>query len=454
MQRFICLAFLWVTVLDFFSRGDKWGRFKLLPGAAGYLFEVMSALVVVLVIVLGVRNRFRYVRPAYWLVFSGFLVVIICGAVVNAVAPGPIFAGIRVYFRAIPWFFIPAVWAFSSEQIKNQLKLLLAICLLQLPFAIEQRIRTADSSWGFVAVTGDWTQGTLEEAGVLSIFLVGAVCLIAAFYERGKLKAVHFIALFLAFLLPTMINETKAMIVFLPMGLIGAFLCATRPEVRGRRIAVGVGMLALFGTIWVPVNDYMMEDREYGTSLEDFFLGEGPGTLNQYLSFGGGVGSVEGIPGRGIAIRVAIQEIATDPVRLIFGLGIGNVSHSSLGQEFTGKHNSVYGRFVIMTFARVIFEFGLLGIMLLYWLYWLILEDCRVMARRRDGLFSDFAAGWAGVVLLMWVVTLYSLVETFSSLAMLFWYFSGLVVAERMRRSLPPDTLRPEFRKALLLPGA
>lgn len=433
MQRFIYFSFIAVTLLEFLSKGDKWGRFKVLPGAMGYLFELLCALVLVLVIVLGVRSRFRDVRPVYWLVFMAFVVVMICGAVANAVDSGPIFAGIRSYFRAMPWFFLPAVWAFSSDQVRSQLKLLLAICLLQLPMAIEQRIKTGESRMGFTAVTGDWTVGTLLHGGILSIFLVAAVCIVAAMYERGRIRLTHFVLLFVALLLPTMINETKAMIVFLPVGLLAAFLCATRPELRAKRVVLGVGMLVFFAAIWLPVYNLLTEGREYGVSLEEFFTSKGPGTLDQYMTFGGGVGTASDEVGRGVAIQVMLQEISRDPVRLGIGLGIGNVSHSSLGTEFSGAYESLYGLFATLTFTRVGFELGLVGIVLLFWLYWAILEDCRVLARTHGGLMSDLAAGWAGVVLLMAATTFYAQLETFSSLSLPFWYFSGLIAAERMR---------------------
>src|SRR5690349_18321834 len=80
-----------------------------LPGIARYLPEVISAVILVIVVVLGVTNRFKYVRPAYWLVFMAVLLVMVCGAITNGLETGPMFAGMRSYLRPIPLFFLPAV---------------------------------------------------------------------------------------------------------------------------------------------------------------------------------------------------------------------------------------------------------------------------------------------------------------------------------------------------------
>ena len=136
------------------------------------------------------RDRTRYAEPisvrapAYWIVFGLLAFTLAAGVIVNGVESGPIFAGLRNYLRAIPWFFVPAVFAFSDKQVRTQLRVLLAICLLQVPVAIEQRIYTTGTYYGFEAVTGDWTIGTLLDSGILSIFLVAAACVVAGLTIR------------------------------------------------------------------------------------------------------------------------------------------------------------------------------------------------------------------------------------------------------------------------------
>ena len=150
-----------VTIVPYLTAGDKWGRMAILPGPAKYAPEILGAAALLFVIALGIRDRFRFVRPAYWVVFGLLVICLAASAVANRLDPGPLFSGIRAYLRAIPWFLVPAVFAFSENNIRTQFKWLLGISLLQVPIAIEQRIKTADNYAGFVAMTGDWTTGSL-----------------------------------------------------------------------------------------------------------------------------------------------------------------------------------------------------------------------------------------------------------------------------------------------------
>src|SRR5690606_8582215 len=143
MQRFALFMIVAVTVVEFFAVGDKWERFRWLPKAFSYLPELTGAAAAVLVVALGVQTRFRFVRPAYWFVFGLLALAAAAGALANDLEPGTLFAGLRNYLRALPWFFIPAVYLFGEAKLRQQLRWLLIICLIQVPVAIEQRIKTA-----------------------------------------------------------------------------------------------------------------------------------------------------------------------------------------------------------------------------------------------------------------------------------------------------------------------
>lgn len=421
------LAFVMIvsaTTFDLFVDGDKWKRFIVLPRQAAFVPEILSAVVLVFVVVLGIRGRFKNVRPAYWIVFAALCLTMVCGIAINQVAAGPIFAGLRSYFRAMPWFLLPAVFAFSERQIRQQLKLLLAICFIQVPLAINQRMLTG------YHVTGDWTTGTLTDSGILSIFLVGAVCILAALYERRHLSLWRFVLIFLIVLVPTMINETKVMVVILPISLLVAYLVASDPAVRAKRLVVGLAFITLFGAIFVPIYNWTLEGREYATTLQDFFSDEKQ--MDSYLSDKKELGS-EGLARRGDAIRVPMQELLKDPIALIFGYGLSNVSNSNLGSGFAGKYARLWEIFMVTSFTKFILELGLIGFGLLLLVYYLIFQDCLALARKGAGLFSSLAAGWAGVTVLIVMCTFYTQIHVFSSITFLFWYFSGLIAAQRMR---------------------
>jgi len=446
MQQLVLLMIVVVTTAEYLAQGDKWGRFAILPGPVGYLPELLGGVALVCVIALGVQSRFRFVRSAYWILFGLLAFAVAAGVIANGVDSGPIFAGLRSYLRAIPWFFVPAVFTFSDKQVRTQLRLLLAICVLQIPLAIEQRIYTAGTYYGFEAVTGDWTVGTLLDSGMLSIFLVSAACIVTALTTRQILTKKQGLPLFLLLLIPTMINETKATLVLLPLGVLVTFLCASRPGARLKALGLALGLFAVFVALFVPTYNKLNEKREYGVGISEFFFDSDK--ARDYLLTNADVGAV-GWVGRGDAILVPARDTLADPVRAAFGLGMGNASRSALGQRFSGRFNPLYERFLITGFARIVLELGFLGFGLLMSVYWLIFNDSRAVARIGDGNKASLAAAWAGIVLVMILALFYCKVEGSSALSCLFWYFSGLIAAERMRLALLHGSSQPVLAKTM-----
>ncbi|MGH8223823.1 MAG: hypothetical protein ACREQZ_12705, partial [Woeseiaceae bacterium] len=160
------------------------------PQLLAYAPELLAIAASAAVVFAGVRSRFQYVRPIYWLIFGALGLMAICGAVVNLLEPGPLFAGIRTYLRALPFFFLPAVLAVKERQVRVQLLVLLALCALQLPLAWYQRITMPPGH-----LTGDRTFGTLMNSGTLSLFLICAACVLTGFYLRRRISLLPYILL-------------------------------------------------------------------------------------------------------------------------------------------------------------------------------------------------------------------------------------------------------------------
>ena len=431
MQRLTLLMFVVVTTFEFLARGDKWGKFQILPGAAPYVAEILGAAALAYVIVAGTRDRFQFVRPAYWFVFGALGLSCLCGVLVNGVDSGPVFAGLRTFLRALPWFFVPAIFAFSEKQIRMQLLLLLGICILQVPLAIEQRIATTSNYQGFVAVTGDWTSGTLMISSILSILLTSAICVATAMWVRKQIPTRFFLIIFLLLLTPTLINETKGTLFLLPIGLILTFMTAAERGKRTKQLLVAAGLVAVFVAAYVPVYNLLVEGRDYQVTIGEFLSDP---EKRRYLATGDEIGTTR-TAGRVDAIVVPLKELSKDPVSLVFGLGIGNASNSSLGDKFTGRYFGLYEPFLVSAFARIVLELGLLGFGLLMILFWNIFADCRAVAARDAGLIGSLAAGFAGVAAIMAIALFYKDIVSHVSLSFLFWYLTGLIAASRMRLS-------------------
>jgi hypothetical protein len=425
------LALLMIVVSLTFDYLKKIG---VLPGLAPYMVELTSAIALLYVIAAGVRTRFRYIRAGYWLFFAVFATVIVCGIITNAVGAGPLFAGIRTYVRPLPLFFLPAVFLYDQKKIKTQLMLILAIALFQVPLALYQRF----SKFTDTFQSGDLTVGTLTNSAILSIFQICVACVLIGFFLRKRIRLVWFIPLFLLVLVPTTVNETKGTLFLLPLGLMTVFLAGAPRGARLRYVVLAVGLLAVFGAIFVPVYDYFVKPR-WGYGIVEFFTMEG--RVEGYLEKKNADVGMTKEAGRVDAVMIPLREIAKDPAHLVFGLGIGNASNSALGLQFTGYYFRLFEPFMISSVSRFLMEIGLLGFALTLVFFLMIFNDARVVATVDKGLLGAMALGWTGVVATMALANFYKDPVAYGSMSLLFWYFSGLIAAQRVRLALQKDTV-------------
>jgi hypothetical protein len=189
--------------------------------------------------------------------------------------------------------------------------------------------------------------------------------------------------------------------------------------------------------VFVPTYDKLNESRDYEQTIWGFFSDRNQ--TERYLLANQDVGG-EGFIGRGDAIIVPARETLSNPVRAAFGVGIGNASLSALGPSFSGRFNYLYEPFLLHGFARMILEVGFLGFGLLMAVYWLIFQDARVVARKLSETKSTLAAAWTGITVIMALTLFYNKIEGSSAMTFLFWYFSGLVAAERVRLTLTRES--------------
>lgn len=400
------------------------------PAAAKYLPELVSALLMVYVVATGAQQQFRYVNVKYWLIFGALALTIMCGPLVNHEAVGPIINGMRYYVRAIPLFFVPAVFNFSDHDIKGFLKALLVLSLIQVPLAIYQRYSYAAHGWH----TGDGTFGTLMNSGILSLFLISVLCVLSALMLRGRISKLWFGLCFLLLVIPMSINETKVTVFLLPLGLLATFLVAAP---AGRRSVVtlqALGLLIVAGTVFVPLYDYLNKDVPGQFSIVDFFSNSKE--VDKYMNRKAGVGTGEEA-GRMVALVAPFNELSHDPIAFVFGLGLGNASKSSLGPQFSGKYMALYWNFMQqMSVTAFLFELGMMGTGLVLLLHWMVLRDALVVSRQDGGLVGVIALGYVGAWITISIGLFYSTIHASEAVAYNFWFFAGLFAARRQRLAL------------------
>jgi hypothetical protein len=405
-----------------------------LPSILHFIPEVLSLGLIAYVFVVGTRTRFHLIAPKYWMVFAALTLVIICGVINGGTGSGPIITGMRFYLRALPMFFVAAVMPLSDDQLKTQLKWLLAFGLIQLPVAVYQRLNIIAAD----RFSGDDVRGTVMDSGILSLYLISAVLVLVGLLLKRRIGKFWFTVLFFALLLPTTINETKVTVLILPMGLLVVLIVGAEAGKRLRYAALTLIALLGFGAIFVPVYDMLEQHNHYKVKLLDFFTSEEQ--LDKYLvahgrNRGTGIGGTK-LSGRGDSIMVPLVYLARDPVTLAFGLGMGNVSPSNLGKNFEGGYFRLFRSVLITSFTYFVLEIGLFGLGLIGVMFWLMFLDSQVVARRDTSLRGALASGWTGVVAVFGVCILYNVFYQFPSVTYLFWYFMGLICARRVALTL------------------
>lgn len=415
MQIFTIFMLVSVVLVDFLQ------RVHVLPGFAGYTPELLGACALVCVVTLGVRARFRLISPLYLLIFSGILFVMFCGVIINAVESGPLFTGIRNYMRAMPFFLLPAVFAFSERQVSQQLRVLMGLCLLQLPLALYQKMQPN--------VTGDSIYGTLMVSSILSMFLICSTCVLIGFYLRGYLRLPMLILLGALFLLPATINETKGTLVLFPLAAAATFILGAKRGMRFKNVVIASGIVVAFISGFAAVYDYTQRDRLHRQSIIEFFSGD---QVDTYLESGRGFTSDRKEIKRIDTIKVTYGYLAQDPIHLIFGLGIGNASRSALGTTFEGQYTRLFSGYLFLTGVRIFVETGFLGLALVMALMLLIFRDAYIVSRDDSGKMGAISAGWLGVVVVIIPGMFYKDIMATNAISFLFWYFCGLVAARSM----------------------
>lgn len=405
---------------------DYFVRLLGLPGVVRFLPECLSAIVTLYVFFVGTRGRFRLVAAKYWIAFGAMSAVILCGVFSNETGAGPMLSGMRFYARAVPLFFLPAVLPLTEVQLKKQLKWILGLALLQVPVSVYQRW-VIQSQGRF---SGDDVRGTLMDSGIVSLFLICVVVVLTGLVLRRRIGKIRYTVLFVLLLIPTAINETKVTVIFLPLGLMATLFLGAEPGKRLRYAGLALAGLVVVGALFVPVYNMTQVYNPYKNEkdITAFFTNEKQ--LGRYLSSNvSGLGTKKDVR-RGDAIVVPFDYIAKDPVHLMFGLGLGAVSPSNLGKNFEGTYFALFDKFLIISFTVFLLEFGVLGVAMIFVIFWLIFVDTLKVARRDETFVGAFAVGWTGVVILFVVDVFYTVFHEFTSVTYLFWYLSGIICAQ------------------------
>ena len=446
MSKIPYVLFLSIFFLEFLS-----ADLGILPTQVKLIPELISGFVLVASVMYLAARKTIAIHPKYLLLLAVFIIQLLAGIILNSVEAGTVFAGIRYYFKYAPLFLLPAVFIFTDAQIMRQLKVLLFLGLLQLPVVLYQYFIYKKP--GHDTLDLDTVSGTIPITSILSIYLISVILMMLAFYFKQRLSLRHFFILTLFMFLPTTLNDTKGTVILLPVAVFVVALAGKVFTENAKKLIPILAILPiLFGTFFFVYNSFFIEDGLRSNDLTTFFTDPKRG-IKRYLYTGEAaaldaksvlrnkqvvVGQTsardteEGQIRRIDAIILPFRVLATDPTKLLLGLGIGNASESAI-DEFSGEYKDILAmNSTQVELAYMVWEIGILGLLIFLLFFYFIYKDAKALSRSNT-LPGTIALGWIGVVVVVVLSLLYKNIMVFNVVGFLFWYFSGYVVASNVR---------------------
>lgn len=420
MQVIVLLLFISIFSIDYLV--DIAG---VLPRAFVLIPEILSAITLLMVISYFAKTKILILDFKYIILFVFFALHVILGIIINGYDAGPVVAGFRAYFKYVPFFLLASVYVFSDVQIWKQLMVLLALVVIQMPIALLQKF-VFFSEWS----TGDVISGSLPTSSFLTIILICAISVVFAFYFKNKISFKKLIIITFILFFPTTINETKSTLILLPIAILTpAIILKLRGELKQSvfKIFIVIGILFV---CFVTIYDQFWGER-YGDegSVLDFYTDSGK--IAKYLA-PGKVIEHKDVIGRGDLLTIPAKTLyKKDPIKLITGLGIGSVTNTPIS-ELGGEYSHFRDEGLVQnSFAYLVWEVGILGILLSVIFMVMIFQDAKRLSRG-SGLASIIGTGWLGVIPIILVSLFYKDLIPVNSIMYLFWYFSGYVAARSL----------------------
>jgi hypothetical protein len=420
MNLFVLALLVLVFTIQFALREE------LVPSRFSYLPELLSGVALLCVAGRFIVTRRLYIERHYLFVLFALAVSMLCAIVWQAPSPGAIISGLRHYLKFFPLLLVPAVFEFTPRQLKMQLVVLGVVLALQPPLAVYQRFFEYASEMH----SGDLIVGSLGTAGTMSLLMVGAIAFVTCAYLRGRVGLVVILLATAYLSAPTMINETKIAVLVLPLALLLPLLFTPDRGQALRKMLPLLGCGALTLAAFVAVYDFIAEYNEYNTPLADFLTER---AITSYLYTGNDSAMEIGYVSRLDSIVLALERQSQDLVAFVFGLGPGNISLSTI-PGFAGEYahyNVLYGASQTEV-SRLLWELGILGVVIFGLLMWFQLKDSLWLSRQQ-GFFGYFGHAWFVCSVLFIVMFVYLDWLGLDDVSAPFWFFAGVVGAAKAR---------------------
>lgn len=299
--------------------------------------------------------------PLYIWIAILFTVFALASTVLQLHSFSELFGGFKRYFQGFGLMLVLATMPWAKADFDRWLKALLAIALLQLPFAIFERFILVPMRGGIESAGGEATDvvaGTMganlqggSPNAIMVFFVLLALTFVIARWKEQLLSTGKTCLLGLLLLLPLTLGETKIVIVLLPMIAVLLFMKDIQRE-PSKFIPVLLLLLVLtLGLAYMYV--YLM--------LESTFIEAVEGTVKYNIQEMG--------YGNLLLNRTTVMTFWAglhdwyNPITFLFGHGLG----SSYGAGFDAGHMAqLYPKYGInlTTISTLLWDLGVVGLVL------------------------------------------------------------------------------------------
>lgn len=425
MNAILYILFTYLFVVDYLVL-----RTPILPKNLGIIPELFSGVILLVVLANFAKNRVLNISTKYILFFAFFLLFLLIGIIVNQVQPGAVFWGIRKYFRYAPLFMLPLVYNFSDKEIGRLIKLLLYFSLLQLPVAIYQKLVLFK-----INPSGDVIQGTVIGSGHVAVYLICSISIALAYYLKGKVVFKKFVLIMVILFLPIGITEASAALFLLPIIFISPVLFMDKSSAQFKKLSSLMVMGVVFFAGFIAIYNYQYSSRWDGNILNAIIEGQVFKKLYKEAS-DDSVGEQAGVAKMAEIGRVDSMLLPIDylkkkgSVSVLVGVGIGNAS-DSFSDLLQGEYYWTVSdkNSDITTIGNMLWEVGVMGVLLSYLLIFMIFIDAKALQRSSEHI-GTIALGWLGVLLVLVFTLPYTNILGHNVSGYLMWFFFGLIIAK------------------------
>lgn len=310
------------------------------------------------------RSRFPRSAPA----FVGIAIVLfIFGLASLLYSGGPLAEGVRAgkrYFQFFGIFAVLAVVPFAPSQIKQWWTFLIVLALIQLPFALYQRVVLVPAREGMpgvvpIDIVVGTMEGTLTGAGsssVMVLFLLFMFSYVISAFRERILGARAFALMLVLIATPFALGEVNLIVVLLPLVFLAVFfdLVRRRPFLWLAGMALTIPMLVALGWLYL---EFQAEASSLPLDLK----------LAEVLSYNfGDIGYYGyGLNRSSVYPYWASHQSWSDPLSALIGNGLGS-SFGSIIETNPGHLDSAHaGMFIGLTAASsLLWDLGIVGFIL------------------------------------------------------------------------------------------